>query len=136
MSKGFIYLLSNPSIPGLVKIGFSRKVPTERALELDTTGVPTPFVVEYYCLVNDAAPLESKIHQKLDNRRLRKGREFFRMDVSEALSSLKEIIKEPEHSWSREVVPPARPAMVECTKCGAKYVIATHCPKCRIKLEW
>lgn len=51
MAKGFVYVLSNAGMPGLLKIGSSTKVPTARAAELNTTGVPSPFEVEYYCLV-------------------------------------------------------------------------------------
>ena len=43
--KGFIYVMTNPSMPGIVKVGMSKRVPTERALDndLNSTGIPTPF---------------------------------------------------------------------------------------------
>ncbi len=34
-------------MPGLVKIGKSKKVPTERAKELEDTGVPKPYLTSY-----------------------------------------------------------------------------------------
>ena len=58
MAKGFLCTLSNPAFPGLVKIGWSRKVPTDRAEELFTTGVPAPFEVEYYCLTEGREDLK------------------------------------------------------------------------------
>ena len=42
---GWIYLMTNPSMEGQIKIGVSSEVPTERrATELSqSTSVPTPF---------------------------------------------------------------------------------------------
>jgi hypothetical protein len=46
---GFIYILINPSMAGLVKIGKTTRDPEARAKELSqATGVPTPFYVAYY----------------------------------------------------------------------------------------
>jgi hypothetical protein len=38
--RGWIYVISNNSMPGLVKVGYSMKDPEERAKELDHTGTP------------------------------------------------------------------------------------------------
>lgn len=39
-----VYVLTNPSMPGLVKIGkTTQKEVSERMTQLYTTGVPTPF---------------------------------------------------------------------------------------------
>jgi hypothetical protein len=42
--KGFIYMMTNPSMAGIVKASMTKKVPTSRALDkdLNTTGIPTP----------------------------------------------------------------------------------------------
>jgi hypothetical protein len=137
MAKGFVYILSNPSLPGLLKIGFSRKVPDERADELYTTGVPSPFVVEFYCLTEGDMELESTVHRLLSSARHSANREFFRIDLREAVACVRGACK-PEHVWTREQIakPKIRPPAVECTGCGASYVVATHCPKCKLKLEW
>ena len=51
---GFIYIMSNSAFPNLLKIGKSTKDPTkDRVSELNQTGVPEPFKVEYYALVED-----------------------------------------------------------------------------------
>ena len=39
--------MSNPAMPGLVKVGFTTDTPDVRARELYTTGVPLPFKVEF-----------------------------------------------------------------------------------------
>ena len=50
---GFVYIMSNPSFAdGRIKIGKSDRDPEEfRKSELNSTGVPEPFKVEYsaYC---------------------------------------------------------------------------------------
>lgn len=45
--KGYVYIISNQAMPGIFKIGFTLKDPELRAKELDSTGVPYPFIVEY-----------------------------------------------------------------------------------------
>tara|TARA_A100001015_G_C14355920_1_gene468566 strand:+ start:320 stop:514 length:195 start_codon:yes stop_codon:yes gene_type:complete len=52
MANGFIYIMSNPSFTdGKIKIGKSQKDPALRKEELNTTGLPEPFELEYYALV-------------------------------------------------------------------------------------
>lgn len=131
-----MYVLSNAAYPGLLKIGFTRKVPNERAAELDTTGVPTPFVVEYYCLVEGDTELEASVHRLLASQRHRDDRQFFRIELGDAVAHIQRICPAPEHSWSRAPLAMPRPNRVACTKCGARYLTATHCPKCRVRLEW
>ena len=53
--------MSNPAFPDLIKIGKSKKDPTtDRVSELNQTGVPEPFKVEYYAFVEDEDYLEQK----------------------------------------------------------------------------
>lgn len=83
---GFVYILSNPSMPRLLKIGKSDRDPSEfRASELYTTGVPEPFKVEYFALVRDHHVAERVVHSRLDGSRPNAGREFFRVGVEEAI---------------------------------------------------
>jgi ribosomal protein S27E len=45
--RGYVYVLSNESMPGLVKIGFTARDITKRVTELNSgTAVPAPFVIE------------------------------------------------------------------------------------------
>lgn len=90
MSKGYVYILSNPSMPGLVKIGKTTNPPGNRAAQLHTTGVPTPFVVERWRYVPDCGETEQNLHEELDFLRVSDSREFFRVDVESASKSLDE----------------------------------------------
>ena len=101
MAKGFVYILRNAAMPGLLKIGYSVKVPTERVAELFTTGVPEPFELAYYCLVEDADKLEPAVHRNLSAYRHSGNREFFRIELEAAVRSITNLCK-PEHEWSEE----------------------------------
>ena len=82
--KGWVYVLSNESLDGLIKIGYSSKDPGSRAKELSgDTGVPTPFIVEYEMLVEDPYGCEQRAHKILDDKRVNQNREFFRCSVTE-----------------------------------------------------
>lgn len=136
MTKGFVYILSNAGMPGLLKIGFSTKVPTERAAELNTTGVPSPFDVEYYCLIEEPATLEAAVHKALSSNRHTGDREFFRLSLAAAIQAVEQRAPFREHTWCKSPSLRPRPPSVSCHGCGASYVTAQYCPKCRVKLVW
>jgi len=109
MSRGYIYVLSNPSMPGVVKIGRSSIGGDARASQLYTTGVPRPFYLEFEILVPDAASLELHIHESLHRYRLHKGREFFRATPGRAIFIIlgelaKTISNEPYNEQIASVV--------------------------------
>jgi T5orf172 domain len=82
---GWVYVLTNPAMPGLVKIGLTTRNPSARAAELTAaTGVPAPFVIAWCRAVSDCAFVESAVHRLLDDRRASGKREFFRCDVKTA----------------------------------------------------
>lgn len=94
MSKGYVYILSNPSMPGLVKIGRTIRSVDGRASELYQTGVPTPFVVEHFVLSPNCVELEGDIHGMMPDLRVGVGREFFRCDAQQARDLLDEALIE------------------------------------------
>jgi hypothetical protein len=90
---GNIYILSNPAMPGLLKIGYTRKSVVDRANELSNlTGVPVPFVIEYEKLVDSPAFTESRLHDQLQQYRIRKNKEFFLTDVDTAVIAVNKIL--------------------------------------------
>jgi hypothetical protein len=85
--QGFVYLVANPHMPGLVKIGATRKHPLQRAKELSAgTGVPEEMILAYYHDFDDAFEAERLTHERFDNARVNEGREFFRVDLDEAIA--------------------------------------------------
>ena len=85
----WLYVLSNPTMPGYVKIGFTDGTPERRAEQLSkSTGVPLPFKVEWAFHCYNAEALEKEVHRHLDGQRIAGNREFFDLTVNEA----KEIV--------------------------------------------
>ncbi|PHS08267.1 MAG: hypothetical protein COA78_12895 [Blastopirellula sp.] len=79
LQTGWVYVLSNPSIPGQVKIGFTDRADYQlRVDELNSsTSIPTPFKIEYLHPSSNPHSLEQKLHRHFSNDRVNKGREFF-----------------------------------------------------------
>ena len=89
--NGYVYVLMNPSMENLVKIGKSTRTPQERAKELSaTTGVPTPFVVVYEEYFESCTIAEQHIHTYLESKgfRVSKNREFFEIPIKEAIDAV------------------------------------------------
>lgn len=82
---GIVYFLSNPSIPGVIKIGFTTGTIEERIRQLNTTGVPLPFEVAALFKVHDPQSCEKAIHDCLAEYRINSGREFFKISLRESL---------------------------------------------------
>jgi hypothetical protein len=81
MTEGYIYCLTNETMPGLVKIGeihTEGRTPDDRARELYTTGIGMPFNIEFAKKVKNPAKAESRIHAFLSDKRLSSSREFFK----------------------------------------------------------
>jgi hypothetical protein len=90
--RGFIYILSNPAMPDLVKIGKTTTSPTQRMQELHSTGVPTPFELEFAAEVTDCHACERAAHEVLDEHRVSTNREFFRVSVRRAIMEILPIL--------------------------------------------
>ncbi|MHC5718911.1 MAG: GIY-YIG nuclease family protein, partial [Nostoc sp.] len=90
MAQGFVYILLNPSFPDQVKIGRTEKTSELRAKQLQTTGVPTAFIVVYDELVSDCEVVENILHSRFAAYRTSLEREFFRVPVREAIRVLQE----------------------------------------------
>lgn len=85
----WIYIITNPSFPKYVKIGWTRHNPHKRIAEIDSTGVPTPFDLNYVACVDDAGKLEKLTHKFLDNYRVRSSREFFEISARLAREAIR-----------------------------------------------
>ena len=88
-SVGFVYVLTNRGMPGLVKIGFTESLPEDRAKKLYTTGVPTGFEVAFRAATSRPRDLETRIHKNLEKHRFDEAREFFQVDVHQAIEAVR-----------------------------------------------
>lgn len=91
MDWGIVYLLTNPVMPGLVKIGMTAQEDIDKRMkELYTTGVPVPFECQFACRVkkSDCVKIEKALHTAFEPQRINANREFFRIQVEQAKAIL------------------------------------------------
>jgi hypothetical protein len=100
--RGYVYVLSNPAMPGIVKIGRSQSGGKQRAGQLYTTGVPVPFFLEFEMLVDDPESIEIAAHETLARYRVNGSREFFACEIDEAVQA---VIDAYAWSMDHELVP-------------------------------
>ncbi|HEY9808463.1 MAG TPA: GIY-YIG nuclease family protein [Halomicronema sp.] len=85
-----VYVLTNPAMPGLVKIGYTfQEDVNTRLSQLYTTGVPVPFTLEYACRVDNAEEVEKALHLAFSPSRVNPKREFFSIEPYQAIAILK-----------------------------------------------
>lgn len=93
MAKGFIYIMTNPALKDMVKIGYATDVEMRRK-QLSTTALPYEY--EVYATYETSGNLEDKkLHKMIDNLnpdlRVTSNREFFVMTPQEAYELLEAI---------------------------------------------
>lgn len=93
MAKGFIYIMTNPALKDMVKIGYATDVETRRK-QLSTTALPYEY--EVYATYETSGNLEDKkLHNMIDNLnpdlRVTSNREFFVMTPQDAFDLLEAI---------------------------------------------
>lgn len=85
-----VYVLSNPAMPGLVKIGYTTGADANTRIgQLYTTGVPVPFKLEYACRTDKPEQVERALHEAFGPNRLNPKREFFQIGANQAIAILK-----------------------------------------------
>ena len=91
---GYLYVLTNSSLPGLLKIGKTARDPHERARQLSSTGLPAPFEVAWVSHpLSGVAEAEAVAHEVFGEHREQGNREFFRAEIRWAVSHLTRIEK-------------------------------------------
>ena len=133
--KGWVYVISNPSMPNIVKIGYSLKDPILRAQELDNTGVPYPFDVDYSVLVDEPRDLEQRVHERLKG--INAGKEWFKCSPESAATTIKNEYHGKIYTEESKFKPTTT-AGVRCRFCGRDSILDSRisrsehiCPSCR-----
>ena len=88
MEQGWIYVLVNPAMPGLAKVGRTTRLPNQRVAELSAaTGIASPFILVFEQSFSDCVSAERDIHAILDRCHMRyaRNREFFRGPTAEII---------------------------------------------------
>jgi T5orf172 domain len=79
-NSGILYVLTNPFMPGLVKIGCTTGPVEDRIQSLSSaTGVPVAFQCHFAAQVDDTAVKEKTLHQLFSDKRVNPNREFFQV---------------------------------------------------------
>ena len=78
-----VYVLTNPAMPGIVKIGMTDEPDVLLRMKgLYTTSVPLPFecIIAREIEGRDAGEIESALHTAFEPNRINPSREFFKLD--------------------------------------------------------
>jgi hypothetical protein len=93
----YVYALSNPAYPSLVKIGMTTKTPTERLNQINGTGTVDLWELLFSIPVRPgtAMNIESEVHNRLQDCRLhikrKNDREMFKIDALPAIDIIREV---------------------------------------------
>lgn len=108
--NGFIYILSNPSMPNVYKVGMTTSSVKQRIQELSTTGVPRKFQAEKVFEIpeNKLRSVEQLAHRKLKSKDLHHGKEFFEGSLHDCVTAVQDAIYEITKINSTDLIGEAR----------------------------
>ena len=84
--EGTVYVLTNPAMPNMIKIGKTTRNVELRLSDLYSTGVPLPFECEYAAKVKDVDKTEKAFDTAFSPNRVNPKREFFNIDPQQAIA--------------------------------------------------
>lgn len=92
---GIVYVLTNPAMPGIVKIGKTARGSVDARLnELYSTGVPVPFECAFAGRIADESKVERAFHMAFGPYRINPKREFFEIEPEQAIALLELMVTE------------------------------------------
>lgn len=89
--RGWVYVVTNEAMPGLVKVGFSTKDPSLRAKDFDSAALPYPYAVAYDILVFSPREVEQAVHRALKERGKHEQKEWFKCSVQDAIAAIRDV---------------------------------------------
>lgn len=90
----WVYILSNPALPNMLKIGYTKNDPHTRAKQISaSTGVALPYKVEWAFQCFNGEQLEQEVHRELETYRVNQNREFFDIPLAEAQEAIEKLGK-------------------------------------------
>ena len=90
----WVYVLSNPALPNMLKIGYTKNDPHIRAKQISaSTGVALPYKVEWAFQCFNGEQLEQEVHRELETYRVNQNREFFDIPLVEAQEAIEKLGK-------------------------------------------
>ena len=121
--SNIVYVLTNPAMPGIVKIGMTDNPDVQlRMGQLYTTGVPFPFdcVIAREIVDREAVEIESALHTAFGPNRINPSREFFQLEPEQVEVLLRVMpgkdVTPPDTDQSAALSPDDREASSEFKK--------------------
>jgi hypothetical protein len=100
---GYIYAMSNKTMPGILKIGMTERTIEERLKEANGTFTLMPFVVEMSKKVLNCKEKEKCIHQILQSKRVNPKKEFFEVTIEE-IKPIFDLMDSVENQITKEII--------------------------------
>jgi hypothetical protein len=88
---GYVYVLTNIHYPGKCKIGMTTNLPEKRLQQINGAGVVDNWELDYFYKCARPYDFEQALHAKLSNIRFRNDREFFDIEVNEAIKLVEQM---------------------------------------------
>jgi hypothetical protein len=83
---GYVCILRNPCMPGVLKISVSRACPDALIAELSKANTtPCSFLLEWQAWTTSPQKVESRVFQDLRQCRVSQDKDFFRVTLDEAV---------------------------------------------------
>lgn len=129
---GIVYVLTNPAMPDLVKIGMTNRESVDARLkELFNTSVPVPFECEYACKVTDSAKVEKALHIAFHPYKIHPQREFFKINPEQAIAILKLLDKTKD--ITKDIVEEINDDLTEVDKAAGEKMKMNRRPNLNFK---
>ena len=88
---GYVYILVNGAYPNKCKIGMTTSTPEKRLAQVNSAGVVNDWELAYAYKCSRPFDFEQAIHLRLDDLRSRADREFFDIDLNDAIYLIEEM---------------------------------------------
>lgn len=92
VEAGWVYVIENPAMPNICKIGMTTRTPEERAQELHDTGSPAPYHVVAKWPVADVRAAEQAAQAALARFRVSDAREWFNVPARAAVARVEAVL--------------------------------------------
>lgn len=88
----WVYILTNPALGGMIKIGYTSLDPHTRAEQISRgTGVPLGYEVAWAYKCYKGEKIEKEVHKYFKKYRVSPSREFFKVGLEEAKNIIEKI---------------------------------------------